>query len=408
MTNEEYIITNREADVRSLALKKVPEGVNALWCLQQIEGYQIAKKKLPHWASVKDLWYPPRLSMEQCSSEQTAEYKQHIVQRLAAQHRHSQFTDITGGFGVDFSYMAKGFDKAIYVEQQEQLCLAALHNMPLLGIPNAVVRNMDGTTYLEEETARREGQDTANYVSIIYTDPARRSVSGRKTIAIEDCTPNIAELQHTILSIATYAVIKLSPMLDITQALRTLKGVREIHIVSVKGECKELLFVLYSKASENDDITCHCANLGTRDSLFSCPLTTNSAPQLLSADANMTGMALYEPNASIMKAGVQDKFATAYGLQKLHPMSHLYVSPETAPDDIPARRFRITAVSDFSKSGIKEILGSARQGNLTVRNFPNTVAELRKRLKIKEGGSDYLFATTLSNGKHALIKCCAL
>ncbi|MDO4172717.1 MAG: hypothetical protein Q4D28_08465, partial [Prevotellaceae bacterium] len=160
MTNEEYIITNREADVRSLALKKVPEGVNALWCLQQIEGYQIAKKKLPHWADVKDLWYPPRLSMEQCSSEQAAEYKQHIVQRLAAQCRHSQFTDITGGFGVDFSYMAKGFDKAIYVEQQEQLCLAALHNMPLLGIPNAVVRNMDSATYLEEETARREGQDT--------------------------------------------------------------------------------------------------------------------------------------------------------------------------------------------------------------------------------------------------------
>lgn len=413
MTNEEFIAINREQDIRPLALKKMPEGVNAIWCLQQIEGYQIAKRKLPHWAGTEGLWYPPRLSMEQCSSEETAIYKQETARRLCgsplASSYESTFADITGGFGVDFSYMAREFGTAFYVERQQELCNVASHNLPLLGLSQAQVVNADSLSFLNslDESAQ-----------IIYADPARRSVSGRKTVAIEDCTPDISVLQHLILSKAAYAIIKLSPMLDITQALRTLRNVSEIHIVSVKGECKELLFVLRAKQPdtaqaasptrpENEAPIFHCVNLATGQKALiaaSKPLS----PDIIPAEALAGGMYLLEPNASILKANMQDAFAKAYGLRKLHPQSNLFVCDTRPPSDIPARTFRIAALGDFSKNSIKNIQNGARQGNLTIRNFPSTVAELRKRLKLKEGGKDYFFATTLSDGRHTLLRCLAL
>lgn len=404
MTNEDFIIHNREADIRSLALQKVPEGVDALWCLRQIEGYQLAKKKLPVWAQTEGIWYPPRLSMEQCSSEITAQYKRSIAARLTRGETPGTFIDLTGGFGVDFSYMAQGFKKAIYVEQQEVLCDAARHNMPILGLQNATITGTDSETFI----------DNTDQADIIYIDPARRNSTGRKTIAIEDCTPDITSLQHKILAKARYAITKLSPMLDITQALRTLNNVCEVHVVSVKGECKELICV--QSASHPDGIiTYHCVNLSTPDTPFMCTDRGGSTAQILPKDTPVTGMLLFEPNASILKAGVQDAFAMQYGLLKLHPMSNLYVcddatmSRHTANDDLkglpPARIFRIIDAGDFSKSSLKTLLRDCDKGNITIRNFPSTVAELRKRLRLKDGGDTYFFATTMQNGKHILIKC---
>lgn len=412
MTNEEFIIHNRDKDIRSLALKKMPEGVDAIWCLKQIEGYQIAKRKLPQWAATEGIWYPSRLPMEQCSSEATAIYKRDIVKRLCGnkgcdpmvQYCDCGLVDITGGFGVDFSYMAKEFSTAFYIEQQQELCNIALHNFPLLGLPHAKVVNADSCSFLNSLTK----------AYIIYSDPARRDNSGKKIITIEDCTPDISAIQHILLSKATHAIVKLSPMLDITQALRTLNNVSEVHIVSVKGECKELLFVLSSAntttfkhpssmASSTTPIF-HCMNLLTGHSPF---ITNNTivAPDILPADTPLAGKFLFEPNASILKAGVQNAFAKAYGLHKLHPLSNIFICNVQPSSDIPARAFRITDSSNFSKRSLKRLFNTTHQCNLTIRNFPSTVQKLRKRLNLKEGGSDYLFATTLSDGSHILLKC---
>lgn len=412
MTNEEYIIAYREADIRSLALRKVPEGVDALWCLRQIEGYQLARKKLPQWAATEGLWFPPRLSMEQCSGETTARYKRDIVRRLMPSCHDATLVDLTGGFGVDFSYMAQGFGTAVYVEQQEVLCRTATHNMPLLGLRNARVVRGDGTSFLK----------ALDYADIIYIDPARRDTAGRKTVAIDDCTPDVCSLQGELRAKSRYTIIKLSPMLDITQALRSIAAVSEIHVVSVKGECKELLLVLEGGvrgsggvAPVNDGgVVCHCVNLSTLDAPFVSPwrgVASGIPAELLPAGTRLEGMLLFEPNASILKAGAQDAFAARYGVPKLHPMSNLFVCSDeetTLAETMPARVFRVIAASDFSKASLKALLHGVTRGNLTTRNFPQTVAELRRRLKLKEGGEDYFFATTLSDGCHVLIRCQAL
>lgn len=390
MTNEQFIEKHKESDIRSLALKKVPEGVDALWCLRQIEGYQLAKKKLPRWASMQGLWYPSRLSMEQCSSEQTAKYKADIISRLLPEGKHSMI-DLTGGFGVDFSYMAKGFQKAYYVERQEVLCEAARHNMPILGLPNAYIINKECMEVLSQK----------DMYDVIFLDPARRDDAGKKTVAIEDCTPDITTIQDTLLLHSRYVMVKLSPMLDISQALRSLRNVIEVHVISVKGECKELLLLLSQKEITNT-VTTHCVNLSTEDLPFIC----KGNDREITYTEPSVGQQFFEPNASIMKAGVQNVFAREYGLQKLHPQSNLFVgnSPKEG-NAIPARRFTILGIYDFSKTSIKELQKQVSKANITIRNFPSSVIELRKRLKIKDGGEDYLFVTTLKDERHAILLC---
>lgn len=400
MTNEEFIIINKEKDPRSLALKKMPEGVDALWCLRQIEGYQLARKKLPRWSEEEGLWYPPRLSMEQCSSEATALHKRSIIRELMAEQNATSFsiTDITGGFGVDFSYMAQGAAQATYIEQQEELCRVATHNMPLLGLPQARIINANEAT---EAMLPTEG------LRIIFADPARRDDAGRKTVAIEDCTPDICRLQDFLLHHCHYLIVKLSPMLDITQALRALGHVCLVHVVSVRGECKELLFVLSSPYLNDKPsvLRYHCINTETIEASFTCSeADIQQGRTLLSCSLPRVGQKLLEPNASILKAGVQEAFAQHYGLQKIHSHSNLYLTDHMI-DNIPARQFIIKAVCDFSKPSIKEHISPLKKANLTIRNFPSTVAELRKRLKLKEGGSDYIFATTLQDDSHALLIC---
>ena len=396
ISNEEYIEQNRDMDVRQLAFQKMPEGVDAKWVLRQIEGYQLALKKLPQWAEVAGLHYPPRLSMEQCSSEATAQYKSTLAKRLSS--RCGVLADLTGGFGVDFSYMARPFAKAIYVERQEELCEAARHNFPLLGLTQAEVIACTAEEFLDTIDVIDPDNKLCD---ITFLDPARRDVAGKKTMAISDCTPDLLQLQTKLLSFSRFVIVKLSPMLDITMALRTLHHVSEVHVVSVKGECKELLFVITDKATGRPDY--HCVNLGSGESDLILGLEEiEKARNMSTASVPQPGQYLFEPNASIMKAAMQDAFAASYGLQKLHPMSNLFLG--TAPiASVPARQFIITGISNFSKASLKAFLKDMPQANLTIRNFPSTVADLRKRLKIKEGGSVYLFATTLSDGSHILI-----
>lgn len=404
MTNEEYIHLNREADIRPLALKKAPEGVDVSWCLRQIEGYQLAKRKLPLWAETEGIWYPPRLSMEQCSSEPTAEYKSVIATRLVGNQKEASLIDLTGGFGVDFAYMAQKFRKALYVERQEVLCDAARHNFQLLGLEQAQVMNADGAEVL----------DSIENAYVIYMDPARRSCSGRKTIAIADCTPDIVSMQEKLLSKSKYVIVKLSPMLDISQALGVLKNVKEVHVVSVRGECKELLFVLSSAPCDASAVTFHCVNLDTKDAPLIAQRSVHGKAEIaMVTHEGLRGMFLFEPNASILKGGMQAEFSAQYGVRQLHTQSNLFVCTkkdcesigEERLQHVPARSFRIVEATDFSKQTLKAILKDTQRGNITVRNFPATVAELRKKLKLQDGGDTYFFATSLHDGKHALIKC---
>ncbi|MCD8318852.1 MAG: hypothetical protein LUC45_08510 [Paraprevotella sp.] len=397
MLNEEtrgFIMAHREEEVCRLALKTVPDKVDLHAALQQIEGWQTAVHKLPSWAGRDDLWYPPRISMEQCSSESTARYKREVVRRwLEAECigvGPRTMMDLTGGFGIDFSFLAVLFDRAVYMERQEELCLIASHNFQVLGLGQAEVRHVDSALAFSEWPE----------VDFCFADPARRNTVEKKIVTIEDCEPNLGALQEHIREKSRFCLVKLSPMLDIQVALRTLTHVAEVHAVSLRGECKELLIVLSRKMSVRTVF--HCVNLETSQPDFSFTQADDDNAACVYADR--PGRFLYEPNASVMKCGGLRCLAERYGLNKLHPNSHLYTSDEWLTD-FPGRRFLIQKYCGFGKKELQTFMHDMVQANLTVRNFPSTVAELRKRLKIKEGGEDYLFATTMADGHRVLLHC---
>lgn len=385
MTNEEFIAQNRDADIRALALGKVPSGIDLQYCLRQIEGQQIVRRKLPSWAKKEGIIYPPKLSLEQCSSEQTALYKQKLVERLLPGNR-QKMVDLTGGFGIDFSVLAQLFDESVYVELSEELCKIAQHNFPLLGLPKARIHCKACEEYIDE----------MGDFSLIYLDPSRRDNAGRKVVALSDCAPSIETIQDDLLEHAPIVVVKLSPMLDIQDTIRRLPNVNEVHTVSVGGECKEILLVL---CREKVKITYYCTNITARTQTF-CTDTRDTKPIIASNLENY----LYEPNASIMKAGVQNSLCVAYSVRKLHPFSHLFTSAHFI-EDFPGRCFAIEDSCGFAKKDLKRLLAGITQCNLTIRNFPSSVDELRKRFKLREGGDCYLFATTLCDGSHTLIRC---
>lgn len=397
MTNEEFIKQHRHDDVRALALRKAEEGVDIKWCLQQIEGWQKACEKLPHWAEVDGLWYPPVLSMEQCSSELTARYKADIVSRLLPEcSERGCFADLTGGYGIDFSYMASLFATSVYVERNAELCRIAEHNFSLLKLASSSVVCADSTEFLYQRIAP---------CNLIYLDPARRDDVGRKTVAIADCTPDVVQLQDRLMEVGRYGMVKLSPMLDISAALSVLRHVSEVHVVSVKGECKELLFVL-DKLYEGQPVY-YAVNLGLSDQVFTCTHEEKNRALLRVASehvASASATCIYEPHASILKAGLQDVLCERYAVEKLHPMSNLFVSSSPV-QDFPGRGFEIVASCGFGKKEFRAMLAGVTKANITVRNFPTSVAELRKKLRLAEGGDVYLFATTMADGSHRLIRC---
>ena len=386
MTNEAFIEKNKDADVRELALSKIPNGIDLRFCLQQIEGLQVAQKKLSSWAKTKGIIFPPKISMEQCSSEQTARYKQQLVERLLPEGR-QKMVDLTGGFGIDFSFLAKLFEEADYVETNVNLCEIARHNFPLLNLPKTKIYCLKCEDFLDEMGS----------FCFIYLDPSRRDETGRKVVALSDCSPNVEVLQEKLLAHAPIVLVKLSPMLDIQDTLRRLTNVNEVHVVSVDGECKEVLLVLCRE--KKDELPFCCVNIAAQTQTF-CTTTRDAEPII----ATSLEQYLYEPNASILKAGVQNALCQTYDVRKLHPFSHLFISFHFI-ENFPGRAFVIEDYCGFAKKDLKRMLADISQCNLTVRNFPATVAELRKRLKLREGGDSYLFATTLGDNSHVLIRC---
>lgn len=441
----EFVAMHRDEDVRELALKaRRVDGLDLPLALDQIAGWQIASKKLPQWASCEGIVYPPHISMEQCSSQFTAQYKSEIAQTLLASAAtvrarvsdsaesdnqttksepqlsdsaesvmqtarsafqlsdspesdtlvaRSSMVDLTGGFGVDFSYLARGFSQATYVERQRHLCDLAEHNMAALGLDQARIVCGDGVEYL-----RQMGP-----VDFIYLDPARRDEHGSRTYAIEDCTPNVFELRDLLLVKSQYTLVKLSPMLDWRKAVADFDGaVREVHIVATGNECKELLLVLGQQVHEEPSAPrVFCVNDNQRIDYDSAAYTQGLriGGKPLPEAKNY----LYEPNASIMKAGCFDLVEERFGVTQVGPSSHLFVSA-TPVADFPGRGFAIEAIGGMNKKDIKRLLNGTKQANIAVRNFPLTAPQLRKKLKLADGGPVYLFGTTMQGCDHVLLR----
>ena len=386
-----FIREHRRDDIHALALQAARHpGIDMPAALTQIAGWQTLRHKVPSWAATDGVLYPAHLPLEQCSSEQTARYKASLLPSG------NTLADLTGGFGIDCAFLAPHFRHVTYVERQEALCDLARHNFPLLGLAHITVCHADSTDYLRQMTP----------VDCIYLDPARRDHHGGKTVAIADCEPDVSALEPLLLTKACRVLVKLSPMLDIALALRDLHRVRSVHIVSVASECKELLLLLERAAEDTpaDDVPLHCVNLLPDGTTQALTITRRQEQEADSPFAATPEAWLYEPNASLLKAGVFRSIASIYKVKKLHPNSHLYTSTERVPD-FPGRTFRIDGWCNFGKRETKILLDNEQKANLTVRNFPATVAELRRRLKLSEGGDTYLFATTMSDGKKVLIRC---
>ena len=442
MTTAEFIQEYREKDTRQLALQsaRFPD-VDMPYALDQIKGWQTARRKLPTWAACDGIVYPPHLSMEQCSSEPTAQYKLNLAMEWASRvesselrvENSSRMTDLTGGFGVDFSFTSCAFASATYVERNAQLCHMVEHNLPLLGIDNAKVVCADAVGYLS----------TLDMQTMIFLDPARRDQHGAKTVMLADCTPDVVQLLPQLLKKSRFTILKLSPMLDWHKAVEDLQGtVREVHIVSVGGECKELLLVLSEEMESELKVFCadleaggsslpggssssSCSSCSSLSSEPSFPRTPSSpiahsspsAPSNASLFVYAPGASrpapnsklktqnskfLHEPNASIMKAGCFDELAAAYGVSPVSRNSHLFLSAEPV-DGFPGRSFSIERVTTLNKRELRQALAGIEKANIATRNFPLSVAELRKRLKLKDGGDVYIFATTTAEDEHLLL-----
>ncbi len=431
MTTSEFILQHRLSNPRDLALqaRRYPD-VDMPYALNQIQGWQTARQKLPSWAACDGVVYPPHLNMEQCSSEPTARYKQQVVRqwltRLGAGQggAATSMADLTGGFGVDFSFTSRCFASATYVERNAALCDVVRGNLPCLGIANAQVMCAEAEDCLA----------TMPQQTMLFLDPARRDEHGAKTVLIADCTPDVCHLLPLLMSKARFVMLKLSPMLDWHKAIVDLQGtVREVHIVSVGGECKELLLVLAAldAAASSADMPCNGVEAGVRvccvdimakadaegeykrsefcytigDASENTPTPETLNPQLSTPNSQLSTLNsqfLLEPNASIMKAGCFAELGKAYGIRAISSNSHLFLSADRV-EDFPGREFVVEAVTTLNKRQLKETLGSLQQANISVRNFPMSVAELRKRLKLRDGGDTYIFATTLADSRHVLI-----
>lgn len=373
---QRFIAENRdEKDLAAVVMRAATSpGVDREFAVAQIGGRRAAATKLPTWSAVEGLVYPVHLSMEQCSSEATARYKASLVEG-------DSLLDITGGFGVDCAWMSRGVARAVMVERQAPLCDIARYNFSLLGFDNVEVVEGDGVGYLTGCAER--SFDT------IYVDPARRGDHGRRVVSIADCTPDVGALAPRLLACARRRVIiKLSPMLDPVDLARRLPAVEAIHVVATRGECKELLVVM--RPGYSGDTAVVCSN---DDQIFRSVLGDSRQAPVWGGGTSASPLYLYEPNAAVMKAGCFGALAAGYGVEQLDVNTHLFVSSRIV-DGFPGRAFEVTDVTTLNKRELKTKLVGIDAANITCRNFPLSVVELRRRLKLKDGGDIYLLAAT--------------
>jgi len=383
---KEFIALHEKEDIFALKLKyqNIP-GIDIELAIRQITGKQKIKSKVPLFYNTADILYPVQLSLEQSSSESTAQYKSSLCEG-------NRLVDLTGGFGVDCCFMSQGFKQVTYVERQEALCELAVHNFKALGKNHIEVIHSQTEEYL----------DTMEHADWVFIDPARRSTSGSKVVFLSDCEPNVLVLSKLLREKANRVIIKLSPMMDISAALRDLPFTNEVHIISVENECKEILLVMNQTLPEK--VKVKTFNFSQNNGNQSFEFYSEDESMAESSFTSRAGNYLYEPNAAIMKSGAFRLIGQRFNVQKLHINTHLYTSNEISVD-FPGRIFEVTNQWGNSKSELKDLMAKTPKANITVRNYPLSVDELRKKLKIKDGGDSYLFACTLNNEQKALIQC---
>ena len=381
-----FITAHSDASVHHLLLSKQSlEGDDLKLAVQQIEGRQRIQNKLPSWYTNPDVIYPVHLSLEQCSSETTASYKSELFSG-------AQLIDLTGGFGVDTAFLAKNFQKVFYVEQNKELASIAKHNFNALGIANINVLCEDSISVLAKLNTNFD---------VIYIDPARRDEGGGKLVTIADCEPNVLELMSDFKQYSKSVLLKLSPMLDLTVALNELPETTAVYVLSVNNECKELLIHIDFMNTTNE-VDVHCLNFTSKgNQTYTFNLPDEATTSIIYT--KQLGRYIYEPNASIRKVGGFNTLANKFNIDKLHPNSHLYTA-DSLVENFPGRIFEVVETYGFDKKSQRNFRDKVKKANLSIRNFPSSVAQLRKRLKLGDGGNDYVFATTLANEKRILIR----
>ncbi|MGB7527759.1 class I SAM-dependent methyltransferase [Sphingobacterium cellulitidis] len=380
---QQFIKANREKSPTEIALKKSPfPNVSSAELASQIDGWQRSVKKLPTWAYSEGIYYPDKINLEQCSSEHTALIKQTLIAKG------SRVIDLTGGFSVDSCYIAQEADEVIHCELNEKLSEIVAYNATILRVPNLICKATDGIELLKQSE-----DDAFDY---IYVDPSRRVNQG-KVFLLEDCEPNIVANQELFFSKSRYIISKLSPLLDISTALSSLKHVRYVYVISLDNDCKELLFI--QERGFEGETKIHAIRLFA-DQIQTFEFTYDAERSAMSRFSEPQDY-LYDADVAITKAGAFKSIGKAFGLSKIHQHSHLYTSENFFPE-FPGRVFQIQQVLPYS--ALKKN-NPFVQANIATRNFPDKVDLIRKKYKIKDGGKTYLFFTTDSNNQLIVIDC---
>lgn len=393
--DERFAFDHRTDDAARLALRLAGrKDIDTAFVLRQVDGWQRLSRKVPAWAACAALHYPPRLSVEQASGQAAAEYKACLARRLVPGG--GAFADLTGGFGVDFAFVAAHFSRAVYMERNAELCRLARHNFPLVGAGHAEVENIDSTGCL----------DSLGTFDLLLVDPARRDAAGRKTVSLEDCEPDLTLFAPRLLDHAPVVMAKLSPMLDQREAVRRLPGVAEVHLVGAGGECKELLVVLRrdclsESATRRVRLTCVEIS-GAESRSFSFEMSDETAA--FCPVSERLGPILLDPGPTLTKSGAFRAAGVRFGLSMIGTSTHLYTSDAPCAA-FPGRQFAVEAVYGFDKRSLRELRTRLSRANLAVRGFPATVDELRRRLKLADGGDSYLFAAQTAACGRCLILC---
>ncbi len=377
---QDFIEAHLNDNIPKLALSgPYFDGIDTKLILEQIVSKLKCQKKLPTWFNATAILYPPKLHIEQTSSETTASYKSNLV-------RGKTLWDLTGGFGVDTFYFAQLFDQVIHFEINAELSAIAKHNFEQLNIPNITCVAWDGLEYLRTSDLKAD---------VIYLDPARRSDNEKRLFRLEDCTPNLLDHLDLLFEKARQVLVKTSPLLDISLGIKQLRHVSSVYVVSVNNEVKELLWLLESSQSEDPKI--YAVNLSKSDHWQQATKWPIVHEKPVISDIQSY---LYEPLASIIKAGMHDQVALKFGLNKLHPHTHLYTSSQSI--NFPGQSYKVEQVTAYNKKGFESL--KVCQANLKVRHAPHSEDIIRKKFKFKDGGNCYLFFTTDRNGKGCLVK----
>lgn len=394
MTTAEFISLHATDDVRSLALQASRyKGIDMTYALTQIAALQTARRKLPSWAAIEGIEWPDRLPMEQCSSEATARIKQQIVARLIPAQQLSEMADLTGGLGVDFSFISRLFQRSTYIEKNVNLCHIAEKNFKLLGLSNFSIINGEAHDVLHQ----------IGSCSLIYIDPARRLKSGSRAYALSDCQPDLGQLLPEIMAKSLWLMAKLSPMLDLKAVATSLAPyLCELHIIESEGECKELLALCSSKKNEGEpNVVCHTPQGEQSFPLIEC----GQRPRNVIESENIDSCKfIFLPHKSVAKAQPFGWLARQYGATMLAPDSHIYLSPH-AIATFPGRQFELCSVILLSSPKLRQAMKQMASANIAVRNFPLTADQLRRKLRLSDGGPNYIFGTTSASGKHLLLIC---